>query len=123
MTKREFMEMVIAGQMTDEMVEYAKHVLEMDAAQREKAAVKRAEKAAEKHANDLPRLQAIAEHFSDVPMTATDLATLMGYKTEAGKLGVQKASADARACVREGLAVQVEVKVKGKGVQKAYVKA
>ena len=56
-------------------------------------------------------------------MTATDLAKVMGYVTKDGKPGVQKASADARACVREGLAVQTEVKVAGKGVQKAYIRA
>ena len=123
MTKREFMEMVIAGQITDEMKEYAQHALDVDAVQKEKAAARRAEKAAEKHLADIPRLQAIAEHFSEVPMTATDLANIMGYVTKDGKPGVQKASADARACVREGLAVQTEVKVAGKGVQKAYVRA
>lgn len=123
MTNREFMEMVIAGQITDEMKEHAQHALDVAAAQREKAAVRRAEKVAEKHLADIPRLQAIAEHFSEVPMTATDLAKVMGYVTKDGKPGVQKASADARACVREGLAVQTEVKVAGKGVQKAYVRA
>ena len=123
MTKREFMEMVIAGQINDEMKEYAQHALDVDAVQKEKAAARRAEKAAEKHLADIPRLQAIAEHFSEVPMTATDLANIMGYVTKDGKPGVQKASADARACVREGLAVQTEVKVAGKGVQKAYVRA
>ena len=117
------MEMVIAGQMTDEMKEYAQHALDVDAAQKEKAAARRAEKVVEKHLADIPRLQAIAEHFSEVPMTATDLAKVMGYVTKDGKPGVQKASADARACVREGLAVQTEVKVAGKGVQKAYVRA
>ena len=123
MTNREFMEMVIAGQITDEMKEYAQHALDVDAVQKEKAAARRAEKAAEKHLADIPRLQAIAEHFSEVPMTATDLAKVMGYVTKDGKPGVQKASADARACVREGLAVQTEVKVAGKGVQKAYIRA
>ena len=121
MTKREFMEMVIAGQMTDEMVEYAEAWLEKDAVAKEKAAVKRAEKAAEKKAADLPRLQEIATHLGTEPKTATDIAGELGYVTKDGKPGVQKASADLRALVKAGLAVQTEVKIAGKGTQKGYV--
>ena len=123
MTKREFMEAIVAGQMNDEVIAYAAHVLEQDEAAKVKAKEQRAVKLAEKHAADLPRLQEIAAHFSEVPMTATDLAGILGYVTKDGKPGVQKASADARACVREGLAAQVEVKVTGKGMQKAYIRA
>ena len=54
--------------------------------------------------------------LNEEPKTASDLCVPMGIKP-------QKASALLRRAVKEGKAVSLDVKVKGKGTQKGYVRA
>lgn len=113
MTKRMALEAIVAEMENEDVKAWATAELEkMDAAneaRKNKITPKKQEliDAATKLA---------AEYFTDEPMTATQVAEVFDVK-------VQKASAIAREAVKLGLAAQVDVKVKGKGTVKGYIKA
>ena len=109
MTKREFMTKVAAIEDV-ELAEYAQAELEkMDAANE-----KRKEKTSKKAEENQPLIDRIvAEILSAEPMLTSDVAAAM-------ELTTPKASALCRAAVAQGKAIQHDVKVKGKGNQKAY---
>ena len=115
MTKRMALEAIVAEMENEDVKAWATAELEkMDAAneaRKNKVTPKKQEliDAATKLA---------AEYFTDEPMTATQVAEVFG-----GDMKVQKASAIARKAVEMGLATQVDVKVKGKGTVKGYIKA
>lgn len=122
MTKRMAMMAVVEGNVTAEVQEFfAAEIEKMD-----RVNEKRREKNAEKSAKNMEVVKAVAAVLTDEAKTASMLvAELEGViEREDGKaLNVQYMSSVARKAVEAGLATQVEVKVKGKGVQKGYVAA
>lgn len=112
-TKRDFLNAVAAGTVTEKEQEYAKAALEKLEAVNEKRR-NTPTKAAKANAELVPGLVAI---LTDVPKTAPEIAA------ELGTMNHQKATAVAKAAVAAGLAAQVDTKVAKKGTQKGYVRA
>ena len=109
MTRREFLTKVAA--MEDvELSEFAQNELEkMDTANE-----KRKEKVSKKAEENQPLIDHIvSEILTAEPMLTCDVAAAM-------ELTTPKTSALCRAAVAQGKAIQHDVKVKGKGTQKAY---
>ena len=113
MTKREFMEAIVNGTMNEEIQAMAATELEkMDATN-----AKRRERVSKKAQENAPLVdQIVNEILGEEPLTATDIAAAMG-------ISVQKASALARAAVKDGRVNVTDVKVTGKGMQKGYTLA
>ena len=122
MTKRMAMQAVVDGEVTAEVKEFFEaEIKKMDAVN-----AKRREKNAEKSAKNMEAVKAVAAVLTDEAKTASMLmAELEGViEREDGKtLNVQYMSSIARKAVEAALATQVDVKVKGKGIQKGYVAA
>ena len=114
MTKREFLSAVAEGNVTDAVMEYAAdEIVKLDTTNQ-----KRREKPSKKTLENEPVKEAIFAVLGENAMTATDIAKAV---TEAGlEISTQKASALARQLVDEGKAVASDVKIKGKGAQRAY---
>lgn len=110
MTNREFFEAIVSNtSLSAEMHEHAeKEIARIDAAN-EKAAAKRAEKAAE----DQPLFDALTAALTSEFQTASDL---MGVVEKS----VQKTSSLLRKLVKMGIAVDGDVKIPKKGTQKGY---
>ena len=111
MTKREMMEMVIAGNITDEVIKFAEsEIVKMDAKNEKRRAT-----VSKKAQENEPIKVAIADFLKgcDEPITASAIGAEVG-------ISVQKASALCRQMVEGGTLTAVEVKVKGKGKQKGY---
>ena len=110
MTKREFYEAVITGEISAEVVAKAHEEIEkMDARN-----VKRANTPSKKAVENEPIKAKIAEFLADrEPTVASAIAGELEFS-------VQKVSALCRQMVENGTLVSEEVKVKGKGTQKAY---
>lgn len=109
MTKREFLEAVIANVEVEALVKYAENeITKMD----ERNAKRKNTPSKTAVANEPIKAQ-IAEVLTSEPMTASDVAEAVGIST-------QKASALLRQI--DGLTV-TEVKVKGKGKVKGYALA
>lgn len=94
MTKREFLTKVSAGEMNDEVMEFAAaEIAKMDAAND-----KRKEKTSKKAEENQPLVDRIVnEILGDEPVTATDVAGIL-------EVNVQKASQLCRAAVAQGMA-------------------
>ena len=105
MTKREFMEMVIATVDNEEMKEFAQK--EIETLDRRNA--KRAERPSKTALANEPIKAEIAKVLTEEPQTASVIAEKVGIST-------QKASA----LLRQMELKVTEVKVKGKGTQKGY---
>ena len=105
MTKREFMEMVIATSESAEMKEFAQK--EIETLDRRNA--KRAERPSKTAIANEPIKAEIAKVLTTEPMTASTIAKLVEIST-------QKASA----LLRQMDVKVTDVKVKGKGTQKGY---
>ena len=110
MTNREFVMTIAATEtLSIELREHAeKEIIRIDASN-EKAAAKRAEKAAE----DQPLLDALTAALTSEFQTASDLKSVI-------ECSVQKTSSLCRKLVKAGVAVDGEVKIPKKGMQKAY---
>lgn len=110
MTNREFFEAIVSNtSLSAEMHEHAeKEIARIDAAN-EKAAAKRAEKAAE----DQPLLNALAAALTTEFQTASDLKDVI-------ECSVHKTSALLRKLVKADIAVDGDVKIPKKGKQKGY---
>ena len=109
MTYRDMLENVVAGNVTDEVIEKAVERLEkLDETNR-----KRKEAVSKKALENAPIKDAIVAVLTDEPKTATEVGAEVGIST-------QKASALLRQLVNEGRVEKTDVKVKGKGVQKGY---
>ena len=124
MTKREFYEAVITAAVNDEITDFAQKAIEQLDLTNEKRKVK----AAEKRVDNSTLVNAIVELTTSEPKTASMLledVTKAGLeRLEEGKSwNVQYISFLARKGVEAGALTQTEVKIKGKGVQKAYVRA
>lgn len=122
MTKTEMLTKIAAGEMNEEIQAKAQEMLEKMTAEKEKTAVKRGERADEVYA---PYIAKLVEALGEEPRTATDLMEVFeGDIAPSGKpVSVQfLTSVGGKAC-NQGLCNKVDVKVKGKGTQKGYVKA
>ena len=125
MTNREFYNSIIAenATITPEMVEHATAQIEkLDA-----TAEKRKGKVSAKDQAKRDENAALATHIAqDIlttePKTATDIAAILTAEAGEGAepVKVQKASYLCRLAVTMELAAQTEVKIPGKGAQKAY---
>ena len=105
MTKRDFMTMVMNGEMTDEMKDFARAEIE-----------KRKNTISKKALENIPLMDRIYnEILCEEAKTATDVAEVM-------EISVQKASSLLRKMVEDGRATKTEVKIPKKGVQKGYTK-
>lgn len=124
MTTREFFTAVAALTNVDSaLVEFASEsIRKMDEANEKRR--NSVSKAAEANA---PIVDELVTMLSETPKTASDLLAEMGGAdrlTPAGKpFSVQYVSNLARTAVKLNQAVQTDVKIKGKGSQKAYIKA
>ena len=106
MTNREFFEKVIATVSDDELVAKATEEI----AKLDKRNADRKGKESKKALENKPIIEALAKALTDEPKLASDLATEVG-------ISVSKASALLKKI--EGVNI-TDVKVKGKGVRKAY---
>lgn len=112
MTKRDFMTMVMNGEMTDEMKDFARMEIEKLDATLEKRKNTISKKALE----NIPLMDRIYDEIlGEEAKTATDVAEVM-------EISVQKASSLLRKMVEDGRATKTEVKIPKKGVQKGYTK-
>ena len=109
MTKRDFYVFVSEGTINDEVIEKANELIEKLDAENEKRKNRVSKKALENE----PIKDAIVAVLTSEPKTAT----VIGEEVE---ISTQKASALLRQLVEAGKANKVDVKVKGKGVQKGY---
>ena len=106
MTNREFFNAVISAEINDEVIAHATESLaKLDARN-----AKRAERPSKTQIANEPIIKAIAEVLSSEPMRASEIAEKCGISTQKASALVKKV---------EGVSV-TDVKVKGKGKQKAY---
>ena len=112
MTKREFYTAIMNGEIDEQVKLFASEELEkMDAANE-----KRRNTLSKKAQENLPLFEKIMnEILDDEPKTATDVATVL-------EVSVQKANGLLRRLADEGKINKVDVKIKGKGTQKGYLK-
>jgi hypothetical protein len=117
MTKIELMKALTEGAVvTAEMAEKAQEILAADAKAKEARKGKVSAKDQAKRDENVALANKVAtEILGTEPMTATDVAVLMGEDVK-----VQKASYICRLAVDLGLATQTEVKVPKRGTLKAY---
>ena len=120
MTKIELMKALTEGAVvTAEMAEKAQEILAADAKAKEARKGKVSAKDQAKRDENVALATKVAtEILGTEPMTATDVAALMGEDVK-----VQKASYICRLAVTMGLATVTEVKIPKKGTQKAYTVA
>ena len=113
MTKREFLNAVIALNADADITSFAEaEIVKMDESNK-----KRKEKTSEKHIANVELAQKIVSEFlGDEPKTATEIA-------EAYEISTQKASALMRVPEIADSITKTEVKVKGKGKVFGYAKA
>ena len=113
MTKREFMENVIAGKVTAEDIKYA----QAEIAKMDKRNADRKARPTKAQVANAVFAEEVVKFLGEEPVLAGDIA-------KAGIEGIgnpQKATAVLKYLVKEDRAEQVEVKVKGKGKVKGYV--
>ena len=106
MTKREFLNAVIASAVDNDVASFAVSELEkLDARN-----ARRSEKPSKTQIANEPIIKAISEILTNEPMLASRIAELCGISTQKASALVKKV---------EGVSV-TDVKVKGKGTQKGY---
>jgi hypothetical protein len=106
MNQREFFNAVIADTQNAEIAEFAVNALQ----KMDERNAKRSASPSKTQIENAPLIARIAEILTSEPMLASDIASTLG-------ISVNKASALAKKV--EGVVV-TDVKVKGKGVRKAY---
>ena len=113
MTNREFLTAIANGTINDEVIAHASAAIEkMDAAN-----LARKNKPSKKALENAPIIEQIVnEVLGTEPMTAAQVAEVVG-------ISVQKASALLRAIVADGRAVATDIKVPNKGTCKGYTLA
>lgn len=118
MTRREFLEKVIATTTEEDLKEYAEAVIVKMAENAEKRKGKVSAKTQEKREqNEAEARRIAAEILDSEPKTATDVAAILGEDVK-----VQRASYLCRKAVELGVAAATEVKVPKRGTVKAYTK-
>ena len=112
MTKREFFTAIKnAENLTEELRNYAAAAIE----KLDEVNLKRASKPSKLQLENAPLLEKLEKLLGEEPKTANELGEMMG-------ISFQKASGLVRVLEKEGKAFSQEVKVKGKGIRKAYTK-
>ena len=106
MTNREFYNAVITNAITEEVIAHAENAL----VKLDERNAKRANTPSKTQIANEPIIKAIAEVLTSEPMRASEIAEAVGISTQKASALVKKV---------EGVNV-VDVKVKGKGTQKAY---
>lgn len=105
MTNREFYTAIVNANVNDELTAFAQTAIEkLDATNARKA-----EKLAEKRAEEAPLYEALVAVLTADPQTASDLAAQVE-----GITSVQKASSMLRKLVEAGKVTSVDLKVKGR---------
>ena len=117
MTNREFYTAIAANEtLTEEVRNHAtEQIAKLDATAEKRKGKVSAKDQAKRDENAALATKVATEILGTEPMTATDVAALMGEDVK-----VQKASYICRLAVDMGLATQTEVKIPKKGTQKAY---
>lgn len=110
MTRREFMEMVIADTTNETIADFAKSEIEKMDRKNELAKSRKSKKSAENE----PIKEKIYSVLNSEEVTT---ASVVAEKVE---ISIQKASALLRQMVEDGRITVEDVKVKGKGKQKGY---
>lgn len=110
MTRREFMEMVIADTTNETIADFAKSEIEKMDRKNELAKSRKSKKSAEN--------EPIKEKIYSV--LNSDEVTTASVVAEKVEISIQKASALLRQMVEDGRITVEDVKVKGKGKQKGY---
>ena len=118
MTNREFLNAIVEANLNDELTAYAQAELEMLDHTNEVRRARQAEKAVAKQAEKAPLRDAIYAVISDEPKTATMLIDEAGLE-----LKPQSIPSLLKALVEDGRVAKVDVKIKGKGTQRGYVRA
>lgn len=112
MTKRDFLNAVMNGEINDEIKAFAEEEIE----KLDTANAKRREQSSKKRAENQPLLDKIYnEVLGEEPKTASEVAEVI-------QTSVQKASSLLRTLVDEGKAEAQEIKVPKKGKCKGYTK-
>lgn len=117
MTNREFFSAIIAENavVTDELKAHAEAALaKLDATNAARKGKISPKEQAKRDENEALMKSIVETCLNDEPQTATTIAEMNEG------MSVQKASSLLRMAVAAGLAVQTEIKVTGKGTQKAY---
>ena len=117
MTKREMYNAILAGEINDEVLAQVRAELDAMDATNAKRAVKAAEKREAKEAEKAPIREAVYAVISDEPKTASDLIAEAGVEIKP-----QAIPALLKGLVEAGQVVKVDIKVKGKGSQRGYVR-
>lgn len=112
MTNRDFYTAVINAAINDELTTFATEAIE----KLDKTNARKAEKLAEKRAEEAPLYDALVAVLTSEPQTASDLATQVE-----GIASVQKASSMLRKLVEQGRATSTDVKVKGRKAKGYFV--
>lgn len=113
MTKRELYNAIIAGEITDEVLAG----IQAELSKLDHTNEVRAAKAAEKEAEKAPIREAILAVITDEAKTASDLIAEAGVEIKP-----QAIPALLKGLVEAGTVVKVDVKVKGKGTQRGYIR-
>jgi hypothetical protein len=120
MTKREMLESIVNGTILDEAKrEDAVALATKELAQMDAGLEKRRNTLSPKQEENLKLVETVVAQLGAEPLTATAVYEL-GVE---GVTSVQKASSLLRMAVKNGLAAETEVVVKGKGKQKGYTAA
>lgn len=114
MTRRERLEAVINGEITEELIKECKRELEKLNAH--SAAANERAKTTKNYVENKEYEKLILEVLSDEPKMIDEIAELTGIKVSR-----QRLTAICTNLVREGHIRAVEVKVKGKGKRRAYI--
>lgn len=112
MTNREFYTAIVNGNLTETEIEFAKSAI----AKLDERNAKRSSKPSKTAIANEPIKAAILEMLTDKPQVASAIGMAIEQST-------QKASSLLVQLVKEGKAVAVDVKVKGKGKVKGYTLA
>lgn len=120
MTKREMLESIVNGTILDEAKrEDAIALATKELAQIDAGLEKRRNTLSPTQKENLKLAETVVAQLGDEPMTATMIYSL-GID---GVTSIQKANSLLRMAVKNGLATETEVVVKGKGKQKGYTAA
>lgn len=120
MTIREFYKNVMANEITDETMEKAAELLEKLDESNAKRAQKVLEKKASAEDEKAPIRQALLNALTDEPMTAAELIEKAGLTDEVKPASVPSLL---KPFVEKGEVEKTDVKVKGKGKARGYVRA
>ena len=115
MTRRERLEAVIRGEITEELIADCK--IELEKLNAHSAAVNEKAKTTKNYIENKEYEKLILEVLSDDPKMIDEIAELTGIEVSR-----QRLTAICTNLVREGHIRAVEVKVKNKGKRRAYVK-